>query len=46
MEGNLKQYFNECLAKMPSTNNESFDERYERDLITVAILNLRMKLCY
>ena len=46
MKGNLKQYFNECLAKMPRYDNESFDERYERDIITVAILNLRMKLCY
>lgn len=46
MEGNLKQYFNESLAKMPNYDNDNYNERYERDLITVAILNLRMVYHY
>lgn len=42
MEGNLKQYFNECLAKMPAFNNDSYKERLERDCITLAVLYLEM----
>lgn len=43
MKDNLKQYFNECLAKMPNYDNGNYNERYERDLITIAILKLGMK---
>lgn len=42
-QNSLKQYFNECLATMPSYNNDSYKERVERDYISIALLKLSMK---
>lgn len=43
LKQSLKQYFNECVATMPLYNNDSFEERVERDCITIAVLQLSMK---
>lgn len=42
-QNSLKQYFNECLATMPLYNNDSYKERFERDVITIALLKLSME---